>query len=124
MRTSTGETKEINGFPCRRFEALGEADFAEIKGVYWITEKPGVPGGRALHAYILGQIKGDRQRAGQAKIMTSQPDAVVVLREETIEHSIAPTSVQTWSLVKLEEAPAPPGIYDLPAGLKKIGNSD
>lgn len=118
----TGETKDFNGFPCRRFEARGEADFSDIQGVYWICETPGIPGGRELRDYILGQIKGDRQRAGQAKIMIDRPDAIVVLREETIEHSIAPTSVQKWNLVKLEEGPAPAGIYDLPAGLKKIEN--
>ena len=116
----TGETKNIGGFPCRRFEAQGEADFADIKAIYWISESPNVPGGRALRDYVLGQIKEDRQRAGQAKILSGRANAFMVLREETIDNSIAPTMIQKTALIKLEEAPAPAGIYDLPAGLKKI----
>lgn len=116
----TGETRDIGGFPCRRFEVQGEADFADIRATYWISESPDVPGGQALRDYILGQIKEDRQRAGQAKIMSDRANAITVLREETIENSIAPTMIVKTTLLKLEEAPAPAGIYDLPAGLKKI----
>lgn len=119
-----GETKEINGFPCRGIKSEGEADFAEIKAAYWVCDAAGVPGGAGLRAFVLSQIKDDRQRAGLGKVLAGRPDAFPVLREETIENSIAPTIVQKWELVKLEEAPAPAGIYDLPAGLKKLGDDD
>jgi hypothetical protein len=116
----TGERKTVNGFDCREFRATGEADFAEMDAAYWICLTPGIPGGKALHDYSLGQYRGDGRMAALLKLLEENPEGFCAYREETVEPSIAPTARAYTGLMKLEEAEAPPGTYEIPAGFRKL----
>jgi len=118
--TDTGEQKEISGFACRRFEVIGDTDFADVAATYWLADAAVLPAGQAYHDSLVKQLSGDPDRAGLLKLLNQQPHTVPVLRQEVIERSIAPTIRQTATLLKIEDAAPPAGVYDLPAGLKKI----
>jgi hypothetical protein len=115
-----GQTETIGGFPCRMFEASGEADFAEINARYWICLAPDTPGGKALHDYSMSQYRGDGRMAALVRLLEDHPAGLCVFREETVEPSIAPTTRVRTGLTRLEEAAAPPGTYDIPDGFKKL----
>jgi hypothetical protein len=116
----TGEEKEINGFRSRCFLASGDADFAEIASTYWICVADNVPGGREFRDYMLDQVKNDPQRPKLHDIMLKYEAGFPVYREETIENAIAPTMIYKIKLLELEKAEAPPRIYDIPDGFKKL----
>lgn len=116
----TGNTRMINGFDCREFRATGEADFAEMAAAYWICLTPGVPGGEAFHKYSLTQYRDGHRMAALLGLLLEHPGSFCVYREESVENSIAPT-VRAWTeLTRLEEAEAPPGTYDVPAGFRRL----
>jgi len=117
---ATGERKSVNGFDCREFRATGEADFAELSAAYWICLTPGIPGGKAFRDYCLTQYEGDSRMAALFKLLEENPEGFCAYREETVEHSIAPTARAHTGLTALEEAEAPPGTYDIPAGFKRL----
>ncbi len=116
----TGEEKEFNGFRSRCFLANGDADFAEIASTYWICVVEDVPGGREFRDYMLEQVKNDPQRPKLHDLMLKYEAGFPVYREDTIENAIAPTMFYIIKLLKLEVAEAPPGIYDIPDGFKKL----
>ncbi len=116
----TGERRSVNGLACSEFRATGEADFAELSAVYWICQTPGVPGGKAFRDYCLSQYEGDSRMAALSKLLEENPDGFCAYREETVEPSIAPAARAYTGLTALEEAEAPPGTYDIPAGFKKL----
>ncbi len=118
--TDTGKTKEIDGRNCRRYDVEGLADFASITATYWLADAAGIPGALAYRDHLVGQLAGDTDREGLLKLLAANPKKVPFLREETLEHSIAPVRRQTFRIVAIEEAAAPAGTYDLPAGLKKM----
>ena len=120
--TDTGETKDIDGRNCRRFDVEGIADFASITATYWLADAAGIPGAAAYRDHLVGQLAGDSDRGGLLKLLAANPNKVPLLREETVEHSIATVRRQTLRIVSIEEAAAPAGTYDLPAGLKKMAN--
>lgn len=115
----TGEEKVINGYRCRRFYAVGDADYADIEAMYWICLDKNVGGEAEYGAYMRDQFKGDPQRPRLYDILTEHEGSFPVYREETIENAIAPTMVYKIRLLDLQEAEAPAGIYDLPEGYKK-----
>jgi hypothetical protein len=116
----TGASRSFIGFDCREFRASGEADFAEMSAVYWICLAPDVPGAKAFHDYSLTQYRGVGRMTALSRLLEENPDGICAYREEAVENSIAPTVRATTSLTKLEEAEAPPGTYDIPAGFKKL----
>jgi hypothetical protein len=116
----TAEEKEIEGYRCRRYEAVGEADFAGIVSSYWICEDESAPGGRLYGEYMMEQVKNDPQRPKLSTLLKEHKGAFPVYREETIENAIAPTMVYKIKLLVLEEAEAPAGIYEIPDGYTKI----
>lgn len=116
----TGEEKEIVGFRCRCFLAEGDADFSEIISKYWICVDEKVPGGREFRDFMLEQVKNDPQRPKLYDLMQKYAAGFPAYREDTIENAIAPTMFYKIKLLKLEEMEAPPGIYDLPDGFKKL----
>jgi len=118
--TNTGSVKTVNGYECREFRAKGEADFAEMNAAYWICLTPGLPGAKAFHDYSLGQYQGDRRMAALLKILEDNPEGFCADRDEAVEPSIAPTSRAHTGLTKLEEAEAPAGTYEIPAGFRKL----
>ncbi len=122
--TETGETKDISGFTCRRYEVKGIADFAEADGEYWLADSAATPAGKAYRDYLVKQLEGDADRGGLLKLLGEHSSLFPVLRQDVLERSIAPTIRQTYRIVKFEEAAAPGGVYDLPAGLKKLGGKD
>ena len=118
--TDTGEEKEINGIRSRCFLAEGDADFAEIVSQYWICVDENIPGGREFRDYMLEQVKNDPQRPKLYDLMQKYEAGFPVYREDTIINAIAPTMFYKIKLLKLEMADAPPGIYDIPEGFKKL----
>jgi len=100
--------------------AAGEADFAEISATYWVCLTPGLPGGKAFHDHFLGQYRGDSRLAALLKLLEENPEGFCALREEAVENSIAPATRVTTELIRLEEAGAPPGTYEIPAGFRKV----
>ena len=116
----TGERKTILGFDCREFRATGQADFAELSAAYWICLTPGLPSAKALRDYSLDQYRGNARLAALLKILEENPGSFCAYREESVEHSIAPTSRAHTELRRLEEAGAPPGTYEIPAGFRKL----
>jgi hypothetical protein len=112
--------KTINGYDCREFRARGEADFAEMDAAYWICLTPGIPGATAFHDYSLGQYQGESRMAALLKILADNPGSICAYREEAVEPSIAPATRARSGLIKLEEAEAPPGAYEIPAGFRKL----
>ncbi|OGD21401.1 MAG: hypothetical protein A2W03_06585 [Candidatus Aminicenantes bacterium RBG_16_63_16] len=116
----TGARKTVNGFDCREFRAAGEADFAEISASYWICLTPGLPGGKTFHDHFLGQYRGDSRLAALLKLLEENPGSLCAYREEAVENSIAPAVRSHTELKKLEEAEAPPGTYEIPAGFRKV----
>jgi hypothetical protein len=65
-------------------------------------------------------MKNDPQRPELYNLLKEHEGGFPVCREETIESAIAPTLVYKIKLITLEEADAPPGIYDIPEGYKKV----
>ena len=118
----TGRSETIGGFPCRVFDASGEADFAEITARYWICQAPETAAGRSFHDYSVGQYRGDGRMAALVRLLEDYPAGICVFREETVEPSIAPKTRVRTGLTRLEEAAAPAGIYDIPDGFKKLEN--
>jgi hypothetical protein len=116
----TGARKTVSGFDCREFRAAGEADFAEISAAYWVCLTPGLTGGKAFHDYFLGQYRGDSRLAALLKLLEENPEGFCALREEAVENSIAPATRVTTEMIRLEEAGAPPGTYEIPAGFRKV----
>lgn len=119
--TPTGEKKTVAGFNCREFQAVGQADFAEMSATYWVCLELGVPGAAAFHDYLLAQYEGDNRMAALLKILQDNPGGFCVYREEMVEPSIAPTTRAKVGLSKLEEAEPPPGTYEIPEGFRKVG---
>ena len=116
----TGEERVINGFRCRLFSAVGDADYADIKAEYWLCLDKNAAGGATYGAYMRKQFQGDRQRPGLFDLLRKHDGGFPVFREETIENAIAPTMVYKIRLLELREAEAPDGIFDLPEGFKKM----
>lgn len=116
----TAEEKEIDGYRCRLFKALGAADFAEIESSYWICVDEKSPGGRMFGEYMMDQVQSDPQRPKLHNVLKDNEGAFPVYREETIESAIAPTMLYKIKLLTLEEAEAPPGVYEIPDGYTKI----
>ena len=116
----TGEEKEIKGIRTRCFLAEGDADFAEIQSQYWICVDENIQGGREFRDYMLEQVKNDPQRPKLYDVMLKYAAGFPVYREDTIINAIAPTMYFKIKLLKLETAEAPPGIYEIPEGFKKM----
>jgi hypothetical protein len=116
----TGEEKVINGFRCRLFSAVGDADFADLKAKYWVCLGKNSKGGLEYGNYMKDQLKDDPQRPRLHDILSKHKGSFPVYREENIENAIAPTMVYKIRLLELQEAEAPAGIYDLPEAFKKM----
>jgi hypothetical protein len=116
----TGESRSFNQFACREYRARGEADFAEMAAAYWICRSPGDPAVRAFHDYSLTQYRDGNRMAALLKLLEGMPDGICVYRQESVENSIAPTVRAHTELMKLEQAEAPAGTYEIPAGFRKL----
>lgn len=114
----TGETKVINGFPCRCLLAEGESDFSEIRATYWMCTDVNVPGAEQFHRITLKRGESEKSRGGLLEILKTHKNSFPVFMEEVHEEPIAPSMRFQTTLVTLEETAAPPGIYDIPEGFK------
>lgn len=111
-------TETIDGRRCRKIVARGDADYAEEVREMWLTE--GVPINIKRAYEMLTKPNLD---AEWLKIYEKTPalrNGFIVKSVTTSEKPIAPTMVLVTKLTKVEIAPAPPGIYEVPAEMQKV----
>ena len=120
----TGDTKNINGFPCRLFAASGDADFSEISLKFWICIEGQAYNRDEYRTFVLEQLKNDGRLKPLYGTLKKFKHSFPVLREENIESPIAPKMTRVVKVTKLERTDAPPKIYDLPEGLRKISGEE
>lgn len=108
----------IDGRRCRKIVARGDADYAEEVREMWLTEDVPIDIKRAYEMLTKPNLD-----AGWLKIYETTPalkNGFVVKSVTTSEHPIAPTMVLVTKLTKVEIAPPPPGIYEVPAEMQKV----
>ncbi len=120
----TDETKDINGFPCRLFLAEGQADFAEIILKFWICTEIQLPGAAEYHGFLMEELEGDVEQEPVLETLKKYKNSFPVYQEQIIENAISPTLHYETCLITLEITDAPQSIYDLPQGIKKLGQNE
>ncbi len=114
----TAGTVSVGGLPCRKFIARGDAEYAEEVRELWVAENPPVD----IKAYFERVVKPGLDPAW-LKIYESHGPlrrGLVMKSVTTTEPAIAATTVVEIQVTKVESVPPPAGIYDLPAGLRKV----
>jgi hypothetical protein len=111
-------TETIDGRKCRKIVARGDADYAEEVREMWLTEDVPIDIKRAHEMLTKPNLE-----AGWLKMYEKTPalkNGFVVKSVLTSENPIAPTMVTITKLTKVEIAPPPPGIYEVPAGMQNV----
>ena len=114
----TGLEEAVAGVCCRKFVLDGVADLSEKAIELWTATDlgPAIP----RDERTLG-LFSSRSDAGAPIERWKELKGRFILRTRVTEdHPIGGTLVRETVLVKCESAAPPAGIYDLPAGLKKI----
>ena len=114
----TGESQQINGWECKKIIVHGEADYAELTIVMWLS-KDGPINSERYHTMI--QTASEERR----EILTAFPalkDFIVVEAKYTIQRPISPPITREVKMVKAEVADPPPNIYQIPPGLEKVNS--
>ena len=113
----TGEPKQILGFPCRGFQADGDADFAEMTVKFWVCTEPALAISGAENDLVLGEAGPANAILKEA--LSKHPGSFILLIDSVLEPPIGDTNHRIISVLKLENAEAPAGIYEVPEGFKK-----
>jgi hypothetical protein len=112
----TREEKEICGFGCKKFVLEGDADYSKKTIEIWITDAVGIH----QDSYDHPERDFQGREAGPLLEKYEPLKNRFVLWEKVIdERPIGQTYIWESRVLKIEEAQAPAGIYDLPQGLKK-----
>jgi hypothetical protein len=114
----TKETETLDGRTCQKIVAQGDAEYTEEIREMWVTKD--VPIDIARYYDLVTKPNLDAQ---WLKIYEETPElknGFVVKTNSTSEPAIAPTIVMVTKLVKVEIAPAPPDIYEVPEGMQKV----
>jgi hypothetical protein len=114
----TQETATFGGLPCRKYVVRGDAEYAEEVREMWVAESPPID----AKAYFERVVKPGLDPAW-LKIYQNHTllrRGLVMRSVTTAEPAIASTTVVEVLVTKLEDAPPPAGIYDLPGGLRKV----
>ncbi len=113
-----GTQEVLEGRPCQRLRVEGEADFASESQELWVDRAPGLDMARFFRQVLALELPEDRL----ALFRGSEPlrTGLVIKSVTTTEPAIAPASVVTSRIIKVEQAEAPAGFYDLPAGCVKV----
>jgi hypothetical protein len=111
-------TETAEGKTCRKIVARGDADYAEEVREVWLTTDVPVDIDRAFEALIKPRFEAAWLEIWERTpaLRKSFPMKSVV----TTENAIAPTMVWVTRVTKVEDAPPPAGVYDVPAGMQKV----
>ncbi len=114
----TAGTATVGGLPCRGYVVRGDAEYAEEVREMWVAETPPIDG----KAYFERVVKPGLDPAWLKIYERHGPlrRGLVMKSVATIEPAIASTTVVEIVVTKVETSPPPPGIYDLPSGLRKV----
>jgi hypothetical protein len=112
-------TETVNGRKCRKFVARGDADYSEEVREMWLTEDVPISIERAYETLTKPNL--DAQLLRVYEKTPALRKGFVMKSVVTMEQPIAPTMVWVTEVTKVEIAPPPDGIYDLPAGMQKVG---
>lgn len=114
----TSETATINGLPCRKVVARGDAAYAEEVREMWVAEGAPID----VKAYYERVVKPNLGEPW-AKIWESHEflrKGIIMKSRTTNEPAIAPPSVIEITVVRMEKSPPPEKIYEIPDGLRKV----
>ena len=111
-------TETVEGKTCRKVVARGDADYAEEVREIWLTEDVPINIKRAYEVLIKPNLD-----AHLLKIYEKMPalrKGFVMKSVVTTEWPIAPTMLWVTKVTKVEVAPPPASIYDVPAGMQRV----
>jgi hypothetical protein len=114
----TGLEEEVAGVRCRKHVLDGDADLSEKVIELWTATDlgPSIPLDPRTIGFFLG-----RTEAGGLLERWEALKGRFVLKERVVENPpIGGTSILETAFTTFESAEPPAGIYDLPAGLKKV----
>ncbi|MCX6575029.1 MAG: DUF4412 domain-containing protein [Candidatus Aminicenantes bacterium] len=112
------ETETLDGRKCRKIVAQGDADYAEEVREMWVSED--VPINFKRYYDLVTKPNLDAQWLKTYEEIPELKSGFVVKSVYTSEPPIAPTIVMVTKLVKVEIAPPPPNIYEVPEGMQKV----
>jgi len=117
----TGEGQSLLGRDCRLTVATGVAEFAETTLRLWFCPSAGPKTERPLNDLVLGLAGFPFRDIGA--FVTSQlarrPEALLLRVEATTDPAISPLMVHKVQVGALQTATPPPGIFELPEGLRQ-----
>ncbi|MGZ7065037.1 MAG: hypothetical protein ACXVI6_01635 [Candidatus Aminicenantales bacterium] len=114
----TRETATLGGLLCRKIIARGEAEYASEMREMWVAAAPPID----IKAYYE-KIEKPNFDQRWVKIYQGNEDlrkGLVMKSRVTTEPAIATTSVVEITVTRVERTKPPDGIYELPAGLRKV----
>jgi hypothetical protein len=122
--TITGDTQTstINGRPCHFSIAKGVADFAEMTLKLGLCQSNGQPLSEKVNRSILSSA-GFRYRhpvTFVTEFLSNRPELLLMSLEATVEPPISSTMNHRVVVRSIENSAPPAGIFDLPAGIRKI----
>ncbi len=114
-----GGTEAVAGIPCRLFLVRGDADFASIEIRLGIA--PEAAGTMPPPAEFQDVFRRDREALERVeKVMAGFPKGALLKMSLAADPPIGDIRKASLELEVFEEKAAPAGIYDLPAGYKKV----
>lgn len=114
----TPETATLGGLSCRKITARGEAEYASEVREIWVAAAPPID----IKAYYEKIVKPNLDERW-LKIYQGNEDlrkGLLMKSRITTEPAIAPTTVVELAVTKIERTKPPDGIYEVPAGLRKV----
>jgi hypothetical protein len=117
---NSGHTEMVDGMNCRLVVLEGEADYAREVREMWVTREAPVDAKRYFQQILQPGL--DPKLAAVYRKSADLRNGMVVKSRTVTEPAIAPPVVLESRIVRMEAAPPPAGIYDIPAGFRKVSS--
>lgn len=112
----------VNGYECKKFVALGDADFADDKIEIWGPHNSPLKLDDLAKKALMYYAENNYQ--GIVKLFPELNNYLIVKLVERINNSIAPEIINETLITKIEETPPNQTLYELPKGCTKVNSID
>ncbi len=117
---STGETKTIKGWKCRKYRLVMDTMMGKIVNEVWATEDLKIDQKLydRLNTAMMASMPGMQQAAGDVQEEMKKIKGVQV-NTVSNQQIMGKTRTSTTELLEYKEAKAPAGLLDIPAGYRE-----
>jgi len=117
--SESGKTRMIQGRSCSELRVDGDADYAETSFSFWLCPRGERDPSPDANASLLELARNPSVRDFASAQLRQRGDPLLMMIEERTEPAISPVMVTSLRIAALESAVPPPGLFELPPGVKK-----